>query len=88
VVSFFMGMTTDTINDEIRKLVEAWCDRREYGALASLLAPWISNNGLTDGWEDLAAALRSTANSKSLPDNERFILKQLWVELDTILRNR
>jgi hypothetical protein len=75
-------------NDEIRRLVEAWCDRREYAALASLLPHWLSNNGLTDGWEGLAAALRSTANFHALPDDERITLKRLWVELDTVLRNR
>jgi hypothetical protein len=75
-------------NNEIRQLVDAWCERREYGALAGILTPWLANNGLTDGWEDLASALRTTANSQSLPDEERYTLKRLWVEVDTMLRNR
>jgi hypothetical protein len=55
--------------------------------LVSLLPHWISNNGLTDGWEGLATALHSTAGD-DLPDEERATLKRLWVEVDTMLRNR
>ena len=75
-------------NNEIRRLVEGWCDRREYGPLSAILTPWLYNNGLTDGWSDLADALRTTANSKGLPHEERHTLKRLWVEIDTVLRTR
>jgi hypothetical protein len=81
-------MAGENINNEIKSLIETWCDRREYSALAALLPHWISNNGLTDGWVGLATALRHTAGFHGLPDEERAALKRLWVELDTILRNR
>jgi hypothetical protein len=81
-------MAMENINNEIRALVEAWCDRREYGALSGLLPWWISNNGMTDGWAGLADALRHVSNYHNLPAHDRETLKRLWVELDTILRNR
>jgi hypothetical protein len=81
-------MAAESINNEIKSLIDAWCDRREYGALSSLLTAWIANNGLTDGWEELAAALRSTSVYRGLPEDERATLKRLWIELDTVLRSR
>jgi hypothetical protein len=81
-------MTLQNLNEQIESLIHAWCDRREYSALAALLSPWISNNGLTDGWEDLATALRHVSNFHHLPASEREKLKLLWVELDVVLRSR
>jgi hypothetical protein len=75
-------------NDKVAKLVDEWCARRELGALAGLLPAWLSNNGLTDGWEELCSALRTTANYQQLPAHERDTLKKLWIDLDTVLRNR
>lgn len=57
-------------------------------ALAALLPAWLSNNGLTDGWGELAKALRHVATLDSLPPKEREILKRLWVEVDTAVRIR
>lgn len=38
------------IDGRIQELVELWCDRRELGALATILPHWLANNGLpTDG---------------------------------------
>jgi hypothetical protein len=66
------------INAEIRQLVDGWCDRRELGALASLLPAWLANNGLTDGWEILRDALKHTyAAGRNLPPDERDTLKRL-----------
>jgi hypothetical protein len=76
------------INGEIRSLIEAWCDRRELSALAGLLPSWLAINGLTDGWEELAVALRHVSTSSALPPDERETLKRLWVDLDFALRNR
>lgn len=81
-------MTVDYINNEINSLVDAWCERRALVALAGLLPGWLNNNGLTDGWEDLAASLRTMSNNKTLPPQEREKLKRLWVQVDTMLRNR
>lgn len=81
-------MDTDP-NDEIRRLVEGWCDRREYKALGWVLAAWHGNNGLTDGWSDLRDALKSAyCFCKHLPPDERDTLKKLYVNIDIGLRNR
>lgn len=77
------------VNPEIRQLVERWCDRRELGALASLLPAWLANNGLTDGWEILHDALKHTyAMGRDLPPDERDTLKRLYVAVDVALRHR
>lgn len=75
-------------NERIRSLVDAWCERREYGALARILPAWLNNNGLTDGWTDLCDALHAWGSFRNLPDAERNELKNLWIELDRLLRNR
>ena len=81
-------MDAKVVNDQIATLVNGWCERRELGALATILTPWLSNNGLTDGWDDLASALRTLANNRSLPDSKREFLKRLWVDVDYAVRNR
>jgi hypothetical protein len=79
----------NNVNKEIHRLVERWCDRRELGALASLLPAWLANNGLTDGWEILHDALKHTyAVCNHLPSDERDALKRLYVTIDVALRNR
>jgi hypothetical protein len=81
-------MDAKEVNDQIASLVEAWCERRELEALGGIMPVWLSNNGLTDGWEGVAAALRTLSNNRELPDSERDLLKRLWVEVDFALRNR
>ena len=34
---------------ELHHLIDGWCDRRAYKALARVLPAWLGNNGLTDG---------------------------------------
>jgi len=76
-------------NEDIRRLVDAWCDRRELAALAYVLPACTSNNGLTDGWTELRDALRHAyAMCRHLPDAERDLLKTIYVEIDVALRNR
>ena len=81
-------MADDNILSELASLLEVWCERRELGTLAGVLPRYLSNNGLTDGWEGLAEALRHVSTYRQLTAQERETLKRLWVELDTILRNR
>lgn len=82
-------MDTAKFNSEIRLLVESWCDRRELDALSKLLPAWLGNFWHTDQAEHLAEQLRHVSGfCRQLPDNERERLKRLWVELDTVLRNR
>jgi len=82
-------MDAAEFNKEIEAIINGWCDRRDLRALSfPLLAAWLENNNLTDGWENLAKALRSASNSHSLPSSERDKLKRLWIEVDVMLRNR
>jgi hypothetical protein len=81
-------MDAINVNEEIALLVERWCERRDLSALAGILPAWLSNNGLTDGWADLASALRSMSGSRKLPDQEREQLKRLYVAVDYAVRNR
>jgi hypothetical protein len=82
------SMKTNT-SDTIRSLVEKWCERKHFGPLALVLPAWISNNGLTDGWEILYGALKHAhAMCTDLPPDERDVLKQVYVAIDEALRNR
>lgn len=75
--------------ERLQSLIERWCDRREYRALAEVLPAWIGNNGLTDGWAELHDALkRCYAFSKHLPEEERESLKTLYVATEIMLRDR
>jgi hypothetical protein len=42
----------------IQKLVEAWCDRRCFGALRRILPAYPLSSPLTDGWGELLVALQ------------------------------
>lgn len=81
-------MDATRLNEELRSLVADWCDRRELRGLAGLLPAMLANNGLTDGWAELASALRSVAGERHLPATERDQLKRLYVEVDSTIRNR
>jgi len=43
----------------LRSLIDRWCDERKLVALSFLLPGYLALNGLTDGWADLLAALKS-----------------------------
>jgi hypothetical protein len=80
-------MNSQAVHDQIAKLIDIWCERRELKALATVLPAWLSNNGLTDGWAEVAAAIR-TASGLSLPAAETESLKRLWVEIDKAVNRR
>jgi hypothetical protein len=76
-------------NEDIRQLIDRWCDRRELDALANLLPAWLANNGLTDGWLNLRDALKHTyAICPHLPGDERETVKRVYVTIDAALRDR
>ncbi len=82
-------METEALNNQIRAIINTWCERKDLGALAGGLLPaWLYNNRLTDGWGELSKALRGASNDVSLPDSERDTLERLWIEVDVMLRNR
>ena len=76
------------VNAEISKLVDCWCERRELGALETVLGDWLGNNGLTDGWCQLRDALKHAYTECSLPQEEREMLKSIYIEIDVAVRNR
>jgi hypothetical protein len=75
--------------DDIKTLLDRWCDRREYRALHIVLGGWFSLNGLSDGLGDLRDALRSAyASCPNLPAEERELLKTYYAQIDVALRDR
>jgi hypothetical protein len=82
------GMDGKQVNEEIQALVDRWCQRRDLPALAGILPAWLANNGMTDGWADLAAALHAMSGRRHLPQEEREQLKRLYVAVDSAVRIR
>lgn len=65
----------------VASLIDAWCERRELGALARLLPAWIGNNGLTDGWGEVWEALRTVRADCRLPEAEALMLDDAIVAI-------
>ena len=78
------------VGSELESLIEHWCDRRDYALLARVLPACCEINGLTDGWEQLCAALKSAygASRGRVSADESDAIKSLFVELDLALRSR
>lgn len=73
------------VNGPVSRLVDAWCERRDLGALAVLLPAYTSNNGLTDGWADVMEALRTLRGSRRLPDDEQREIERLVVAVEQMV---
>ncbi len=43
----------------LRRLVDAWCDRRALRPLSLILNPYLAFDGLTGGWGEILDALKS-----------------------------
>jgi hypothetical protein len=75
--------------DEIKTLIDRWCDRHEYRALHIVLDAWLAFNGLSEGWASLRDALRSAyALCPNLPAEERELLKTYYIQIDAMMRGR
>jgi hypothetical protein len=44
----------------VRRLIDRWCDERKLNALSRILPAYLAFNGLSDGWHELLAALKTT----------------------------
>ena len=73
----------NTLNDTIKRLVDAWCERRELTPLRILLPAWPMPMGLTDDWNALRDALRHVRAmaQESLTEAER---AQLNIAIDFV----
>ena len=72
-----------SVNDDVRKLLESWCERREYRALVSVLPAWCAANSLLEGAPALRDALRTTYTlCGHLPNHEREMLKDISDKMD------
>ena len=47
-----------SINDDLTKLADGWCEHRALRALHHFLPGYFALNGLTDGWAELENALK------------------------------
>jgi len=77
----------DEFFDALRRLIEAWCDRRCLRALHGVLGGYIAFNGLNDGWADLRDGLRNVRAfaRDELSDNEMEVLNDLNRAADAAL---
>jgi hypothetical protein len=52
-------MNQEDFDKELGKLIDAWCERREFRLLKTILLAYPRVSGLTDEWSDLATALKT-----------------------------
>jgi hypothetical protein len=83
-------LDTNALNDTIKTLVDAWCERRELSPLRILLPAWPMPLGLTDDWNDLRDALRHVRAMarESVTEAERVQLNLAIAFIDQTLSNR
>jgi hypothetical protein len=78
----------DDVDAVLAQLVDAWCQRRELGALATLLPTYTSNNGLTDGWGDVLHALRMLRARRDLPEEEQRAIARATLAVERAVYRR
>jgi hypothetical protein len=67
--------------EPLRRLIDAWCNRRELEALAIMLPAYISIDppGFTEDWPRVLEALYDLRASRMLPDDEKGELERVIV---------
>lgn len=63
-----------------------WEERGESDAVATLLPAWRANAGLTDGWQDVLAAMRAVSERVALPHGEAVTLEGVARRIELALR--
>lgn len=71
------GWTRQRSRSLLRRLIDAWCDRRELKHLALLLPAYTSNFGLTDGWAGVMETLYDLRATRQLPQDEQAEVERL-----------
>jgi hypothetical protein len=51
--------SNDEFFEALSGLINNWCDKRCLRPLSRVLGPYLSFNGMTDGWAELATGLKS-----------------------------
>ena len=69
--------TNEEFLDALKGLIDGWCERRSLRPLATVLNPYLSFNGMTDGWGELAIALKSI---RALDGNQISIRERVLVD--------
>jgi hypothetical protein len=71
----------------LRGLVDGWCERRSLRPLSRILVPLLSFNGMTDGWGELAIALKSirAQDGSELTPTERAKVDDLILATDKVI---
>ncbi|MBN8992898.1 MAG: hypothetical protein J0H42_32065 [Rhizobiales bacterium] len=74
----------------VRGLVDGWCERRLLEPLARILSPYLGFNGMTDGWGELAIALKNirALDGEQLSTKERAIVDDLIRATDMAIHGR
>jgi hypothetical protein len=73
------------IDEQVKELVDRWCDRRDLRSLRTILDGWPRISGLTDEWARLMEALRSLRADGRLPDDEQAIVERLVVQVEQVV---
>lgn len=73
------------IDERIKSLVDAWCDRRDYDSLRQVLTGWPRTGGLTDDWALVMEALRMLRASDTLPDDEQQEVASILSEVENLV---
>jgi hypothetical protein len=76
--------------EALKGLIDGWCERRSLRPLARVLSPYLSFNGMTDGWSELAIALKSirALDSEQISPKERGIVDDLIRATDIAVHGR
>ena len=69
------------LHADVKRLIDAWCDRRALGALRHILPGHTALNGLTDGWSEFETSLKDVLAfaSDELTDDEKKEVKRLMI---------
>jgi hypothetical protein len=82
--------TNSEFLEVLKGLIDGWCERRCLAALSKVLGPYLSFNGMTDGWGELGLALKSVRalDREHLSSKECGTIDDLIRAIDVALHGR
>jgi len=72
--------SNDEFFEALKDLINDWCDKRSLSPLSRVLGPYLSFNGLTYGWAELAVGLKSVRAQ----DRDKLTAEEMAVVNDLI----